>query len=100
MTNAGTVEFDVFLSEGWYPEFRYPLTNLRGLVQLPNCVHHDVARTSGCNVKITSGSALLFFPLSLQYSRAMNLEEEVFKIGKQLEKIVGEEGTVSLTFNC
>ena len=25
----------------------------------------------------------------------MNLEEEVFKIGKQLEKIVGEEGTVS-----
>lgn len=30
----------------------------------------------------------------------MNLEEEVFKIGKQLEKIVGEEGTVSLTFNC
>ena len=25
----------------------------------------------------------------------MNLEQEVFKIGKQLEKIVGEEGTVS-----
>ena len=28
----------------------------------------------------------------------MNLEEEVFKIGKQLEKIVGQEGAVSRTF--
>lgn len=28
----------------------------------------------------------------------MNLEEEVFKIGKQLEKIVGQEGAVSKTF--
>ena len=30
----------------------------------------------------------------------MNLEEEVFKIGKQLEKIVGEEGTVSHVCLC
>lgn len=28
----------------------------------------------------------------------MNLEEEVFKIGKQLEKIVGQDGAVSQTF--
>lgn len=28
----------------------------------------------------------------------MNCEEEVFKIGKQLEKIVGQEGAVRGTF--
>ena len=40
----------------------------------------------------------LVFAESFGILSAMNLEEEVFKIGKQLEKIVGQEGAVSRTF--
>lgn len=48
------------------------------------------------NVELRS----LVFPFvtSLRNSNTMNCEEEVFKIGKQLEKIVGQEGAVRRTF--
>ena len=40
-------------------------------------------------------SSFAVLALLLRIQSTMSLEEEVFKIGKQLEKIVGEEGTVS-----
>lgn len=58
-------------------------------------VGHDVARIFWCNVKAV---CFLLFAQSFAISNTMNLEEEVFKIGKQLEKIVGQEGAVSETF--
>lgn len=59
-------------------------------------VGHDVARTASCNVILQSCVSLLaVLAVLLRIQSKMSLEEEVFKIGKQLEKIVGEEGTVS-----
>ena len=40
-------------------------------------------------------SSFAVLAVLLRIQSKMSLEEEVFKIGKQLEKIVGEEGTVS-----
>ena len=40
-------------------------------------------------------SSFAVLAVLLRIQSKMSLEEEVFKIGKQLEKIVGEEGKVS-----
>lgn len=74
----------------------YPLTRSWALIIgtfLSSMMWREQLRAMWSYKVVVSSFAVLALLLRIQ-SR-MSLEEEVFKIGKQLEKIVGEEGTVS-----
>ena len=74
----------------------YPLTRSWALIIgtfLSSMMWREQHRAMWSYKVVFSSFAVLALLLRIQST--MSLEEEVFKIGKQLEKIVGEEGTVS-----
>ena len=74
----------------------YPLTRSWALIigTFPSAMMWREQHRAMWSYKVVV-SSFAVLALLLRIQSTMSLEEEVFKIGKQLEKIVGEEGTVS-----
>lgn len=78
------------------PSINYPLAKSRGLNNRQNL--SAMMWRESLRAMWNFCFCFVFFAQSFGILSKMNLEEEVFKIGKQLEKIVGQDGAVRQTF--